>query len=100
MDSPNSYAKVFPCNDKDHSYKDRGCLSLSDCSKFSEPMGTAAERQDTQPQPSWQGSRLRHGSWRAVAVLSHTTADRPKQLWGKQLNAAHAPLDGLYNSIS
>ena len=88
MDSPNSYAKAFPCNDKDHSYKDHGCLSLCDCSKFNEPVGTAAERQDTQPQLSWQGSWLRCGSWRAVALPCHATADRPKLLRVKQLNAA------------
>lgn len=30
----------------------------------------------------------------------HAIADRPKQLWVEQLNAACAPLDGGYSSIS
>ena len=98
MGSPGSYAKAFSCKDKDHGYKDHGSLSFSDCSKFNGLAGTDAERQDTQPQPSQQGSRLRSG--RDVAVRCHTAAGRPKQLRGKQLNAAQAPLDGRYSSFS
>lgn len=78
----------FPSDDKNHSDKHCACVSLSSCLKFSEAVGTASERQTTLLQLSGQGSWLRCGSQRAVAMLC------PKHLWDTQLNAACAPLDG------
>lgn len=75
----------FPSDDRNHRDKHRACVSLSSCLKFSEAVGTASERQSMLLQLSGQGSWLRCGSQRAVAMLCHTAQSTCGALSAMQL---------------